>query len=116
MAEQDTEQRVSALEREVAELKQKIEQMLAERQAPDDLRSEVKNVNKTVVEFSAREEAHENYVRARFGIVDYDLKSINADIKTLQSGQQELRESVQALQAGQQQIIEMLMGKPRRND
>lgn len=123
MAEQSTEERFSALEREVADLKQQLTHMLAERRSFDDLRTEIKNVGRMVTEFSEREHGHERYVQARFGVVDYDLKGIDSDIKALQGDITEVKNDLkevklgtQNLAAGQQQIIEMLLGKPRRND
>jgi|GEM_PF-7048030 chromosome segregation ATPase len=128
--EQTTEERISALEREVIELKQ----LLAEKRPIDDLRAEIARVSRLVAEFSAREEAHEDYMHARLSVIEADLSSLASDVKKLQTdvkelqiGQQELREEMrngfqdlhlayQELAAGQHHILEFLMGKSKMND
>lgn len=121
------EERIANLEKEVAELRQQLTQVLAERRPFDKLHSEIRSVGRTVTEFSEREAAHEAYVQARFGVVDYDFKGLNSGIKVLQTGQSELREEVRAgmqdlrngqqeIAAGQQQIVEFLLGKPKTSD
>ena len=140
-AEQTTEGRISALEREVVALKQQLTQMMAERRPLDDLRAEIARVSRDVATFSAREQAHEDYMRARLGVIEFDLGSINRDIAALQTGQQELqtgqqglREELQSFQketraslqdlrigqqeiaTGQRQILEFLLGKQKQND
>lgn len=125
--EQTTEERISALEREVIELRLQLKQLVAEQRPTDDLRAELARVRNLVVEFSAREEAHEDYVQTRLSIIDADIKALQADVKQLQtdvkeireemrSGFQELRLSYQELAAGQHHILEFLMGKSKMND
>lgn len=125
--EQTTEERISALEREVIELRLQLKQLVAEQRPTDDLRAELARVRNLVVEFSAREEAHEDYVQTRLSIIDADIKALQADVKQLQtdvkeireemrSGFQELRLAYQELAAGQHHIIEFLMGKAKMSD
>lgn len=144
MAEQSTEERISALEREVTELKQQLQYYLAERRTFDDLRTEIRSVSRAMVEFSTREEAHEHYVQARFAIIENDLHSMDNDLKEMRAEQRlviarldtveeeqtklvemgvnhtkalnALSETQQQLIAGQQHILEFLMGKTRIND
>jgi chromosome segregation ATPase len=140
MVEQSTEERITHLEHEVVALKQ----MLAEHRSFDEIRADIRSLRRTVTEFSEREQGHERYVQARFGVVDYDLKSINSELKETRTEQRliiarldtieeeqtklveigvnhtkglnGLSETQQQLIAGQQQIIEMLLGKSRHND
>lgn len=139
--EQTTEERISALEREVIELRLQLKQLLAEQRPTDDLRAEIARVSRLVAEFSAREEAHEDYMHARLGVIEADLRglasdveALQADVKALQTGQQELREEMQELReemrngfqdlhlayqelaAGQHHILEFLIGKSKMND
>lgn len=139
--EQTTEERISALEREVIELRLQLKQLLAEKRPIDDLRAEVARVSRLVTEFSTREEAHEDYMHARLGVIEADLsglasdaaelqadvKEMQTDVKELQIGQQELREEMrngfqdlrlaqQELGAGMHHILEFLMGKSKMND
>lgn len=104
MAELTTDARISALEREVAELKQKLTQIVAERRPLDELRSDIRNVARTVAEFSEREQAHEDYVQTRFAAVEADLESMDSDIKALQAGQSELRADMRALREDMQEL------------
>lgn len=132
--EQTTEERISALEREVIELRSQLKQLVAEQRPTDDLRAELARVRNLVVEFSAREEAHEDYVQTRLSVIDADIKALQADVAELQTdvkelkidvkeireemrnGFQELRLSYQELAAGQHHILEFLMGKSKMND
>lgn len=132
--EQTTEERISALEREVIELRLQLKQLVAEQRPADDLRAELARVRNLVVEFSAREEAHEDYVQTRLSVIDADIKALQADVAELQTdvkelktdvkeireemrnGFQELRLSYQELAAGQHHILEFLMGKSKMND
>lgn len=125
--EQTTEERISALEREVIELRIQLKQLLAEKRPIDDLRAEIARVSRLVAEFSAREEVHEDYVHARLGVIEADLSGLASDVAELQTGQQELREEMrngfqelrlayQELAVGQHHILECLMGKSEMND
>lgn len=123
MTQQSAEERISTLEHEVAELKQQLQRVLAERRTFDDLRSEIRSVGRTVTEFSLREAAHEEYVAERFNNVETDVsvlidaaKQHKEAIEQLHTGQQELRTSVQALQVGQDQILAILTGRAKTND
>lgn len=144
MAEQSTEERITHLEHEVVALKQQLTQILTEHRSFDEIRADIKSLSRTVAELSAREEAHERYVRARFAIIENDLHSMDNELKEMRTGQQmviarldtveeeqtklvemgvnhtkalnTLSETQQQLIAGQQQILEMLLGKSRRND
>lgn len=132
--EQTTEERISALEREVVELRLQLKQLLAEQRPAEDFRAELTRVRKLVVEFSEREEAHEDYMRARLGVVDFDLRSLDNDVKNLQTDVKEIRAEMQELRAemhngfqdlrlaqqelgtGMHHILEFLMGKSKMND
>ena len=102
--EQTTEERISALEREVIELRLQLKQLLAEQRPTEDFRAELTRVRKLVVEFSEREEAHEDYMRARLGVVDFDLRSLDNDVKNLRTDVKNLQTDVKNLQTGQQEI------------
>lgn len=125
--EQTTEERISALEREVIELRLQLKQLLAEKRPIDDLRAEIARVSRLVAEFSAREEAHEDYMHARLGVIEADLSGLASDVAELQTDVKEIREEMrngfqdlrlayQELAAGQHHILEFLMGKSKMND
>lgn len=120
MQQTSDHERISSLEREIADLKQQIQRILAEHHPYDELRRDIKETTQLL-------DAHTRYVQARFGVVDYDLRGIDTDVKAVQTGQQELRAEMSAgmqdlrhgqqeIAAGQQQILEFILGKTKTND
>lgn len=119
MEQQSLEERVAFIESKIAEY----EAERAQARESAELRADVRKVSKIVTQLSERTAAHERYVQARFGVVEYDLNSLDSNVKALQTGQQEIKDGMRELHsgqqevaAGQQQILELLLGKTKRND
>ncbi|MGH2505873.1 MAG: hypothetical protein ACRDHZ_00400 [Ktedonobacteraceae bacterium] len=141
MAQHNTEQRLAAIEEQISLLLRfKEEQELAKQEQEahdiallariDSLSEDMRRIERVQIRGFEETRAGHKYANAVLDTIEDEQTRLveiavnhTQAINTLLEGQQAHKEAIKSLQesqqqllVGQQQIIEMLMGKPRRND